>query len=104
MTFDPLRRGILPDQEVVPVAVPLPPRELDQLICVTPKGPVKLSEAVPAMLSGVPLAEEGVVAGFVIVTVGAVVSAGFIAVQPAMVLPPAFKKVSPVALRAGGEV
>jgi hypothetical protein len=70
MTFAPLTRAMLALQEVVPVAVPLPPRELVQLTCVTPT----LSEAEPAKLKGVLLAEEGLVAGVVIETVGAVVS------------------------------
>jgi len=43
----------------------------------------------------------GLLVGVVIVTVGGVGSAGFIAAQPAMVLPPAFKKVVPLELRAG---
>jgi hypothetical protein len=72
MTFAPLTRAMLALQEVVPVAVPLPPRELDQLTCVTPT----LSEAVPETLMGVLVADEGVVAGVVIETVGAVTSGG----------------------------
>jgi hypothetical protein len=71
MTFAPVTRGMLALQEVVPVAVPLPPRELVQLTCVTPT----LSEAVPAKLMGVLLAEV-LAAGVVIETVGAVTSGG----------------------------
>jgi hypothetical protein len=53
MTLDPLWRAIPEaDHEVVPVAVPLPPRLLVQVTCVTPT----LSEAVPPTLSGVELA------------------------------------------------
>jgi hypothetical protein len=51
ITFVPLERVMLALHEVVPVAVPLPPRELDQLTWVTPNGPLKLSDAVLAMLS-----------------------------------------------------
>ncbi len=78
--FDPLERGMLADQEVVPVAVPLlpAPAALDQLTCVTPKGPVKLSDAVPPMLNDELLAVYvGLLVGIVIVTVGGVVSVGF---------------------------
>ena len=47
-TFDPLC-SVTPeaDQLVVPLAVPLPPRLLDQVTCVTPT----LSDAVPPRLS-----------------------------------------------------
>jgi hypothetical protein len=70
MTFDPLTRGMLALQEVVPVAVPLPPRELVQLTCVTPT----LSDAVPAMAREEVVVENGLAAGVVIETAGAVVS------------------------------
>ena len=39
---------LLADQDVVPLALPLPPRLFDQLTCVTPT----LSEAVPLRVSG----------------------------------------------------
>ena len=48
-TFVPSWRAMpLADQEVVPVAVPLPPRSFDQVTWVTPT----LSDAVPAKASG----------------------------------------------------
>jgi hypothetical protein len=49
MTFDPLSNATLALQLVVPVAVPLTPRLLDQLTWETPT----LSDAVPPMDSGV---------------------------------------------------
>jgi hypothetical protein len=70
MTFAPLTRAMLALQEVVPVAVPLPPRELDQLTCVTPT----LSDAVPEMAREEVVVENGLAAGVVIETAGAVVS------------------------------
>ena len=61
------------DQEVVPVAVPLPPRLLDQVTCVTPTA----SDAVPPILIGVvATVVVGELVGEVIVTAGAVVSGG----------------------------
>ncbi len=73
-TFCPLCSTIpLTDQLVVPVAVPLPPRSLLQVTCVT----ATLSEAVPPSASGVALAVcVASLVGVVIVTVGSVVSAG----------------------------
>src|SRR3972149_1453692 len=71
-TFVPAWRAIpLADQDVVPEAVPLPPRSLDQLTWVTPE----LSAAVPPRVRGLVLAlyvELDV--GEVMVTVGAVTS------------------------------
>ena len=72
MVFAPLARAMLALQEVVPVAVPLPPTELVQLTCETPT----LSEAVPEKAMGVLPVETGLVAGVEIATVGAVVSGG----------------------------
>jgi len=60
-------------QAVVPVAVPLPPRSLLHVTCVTPT----LSAAVPPTVSGLAGAVYVTsVVGVVITTVGAVVSAG----------------------------
>ena len=74
ITLDPLWRAIpATDQFAVPVAVPLPPRLLDQLTCVTPT----LSEAVPLTLSVLlPVAYVALEVGNVIVMVGEVVSGG----------------------------
>src|SRR5262249_31464911 len=59
----------LADQFVVPVAVPLPPRLLDQLTCAT----AMLSPAVPPSVNGLVLVVNvGFVVGVVIVTDGAV--------------------------------
>ena len=59
-------------QFVVPVAVPLPPRSLAQVTCVTPTE----SDAVPPSVSVVLLVVKvGFVVGVVIVTVGALASA-----------------------------
>src|SRR5262245_56975090 len=61
----------LTDQDVVPVAVPLPPRLLTQVTCVTPT----LSEAVPPMDSGVDVTDVvALVVGVVIWIAGAVAS------------------------------
>src|SRR5690348_8998676 len=63
----------LTDQLVVPVAVPLPPRSLLQLTCVTPT----LSEALPPIVKGLlVVAYVAALVGTVIATVGAVVSGG----------------------------
>src|SRR3990172_6175555 len=73
-TFDPDWRAIPPaDQDVVPVAVPLPPRLFVQVTWVTPT----LSEAVPPRVRGLVLVlyvELDV--GAVMVTLGAVLSGG----------------------------
>ena len=74
ITFDPLCSAIPDaDQEVVPVAVPLPPRLFTHVTCVT----ATLSDAVPPMLNvlAVVVYVDPVV-GVVIVTTGGVVSAG----------------------------
>ena len=74
MTLDPAARLMLgTDQLAVPLAVPLPPAELDQLTKVTPT----LSLAVPPrliVLEDVDHVDAEV--GLVITTVGAVVSGG----------------------------
>ena len=72
IVFAPLARAMLALQEVVPVAVPAPPAELDQLTWVMPPA----SEAVPEKAMGVLPVETGLVAGVEIATVGAVVSGG----------------------------
>src|ERR1035438_5715036 len=74
MTLAPLCSAILLIvQAVVPDAVPLPPRSLLQVTCVTPT----LSLAVPPRLTVLLLVGYvGLLVGEVIVTVGAVVSGG----------------------------
>ena len=63
----------LTDQLVAPLAVPLPPRLLLQVTCVTPT----LSDAVPPSTSGLLVVAYVVpVVGVVIATVGGVVSGG----------------------------
>jgi hypothetical protein len=58
-------------QLVVPVAVPLPPRSLAQVTCVTPT----VSDAVPPSVRvGLLVAKVGFVVGVVMVTVGALAS------------------------------
>src|SRR5678816_715120 len=69
--FNPFRRPIDALQFVVPVAVPLPPRLLDQVTCVTRT----LSTAVPPnVIVDVPVLNAAAVVGLVIVTAGDVVS------------------------------
>jgi hypothetical protein len=72
-TFTPVCRVIpLAVQLVVPLAVPLPPRSLTHVTCVTPTA----SDAVPPSVSvGVLVLKVGFVVGVVMVTVGAPASA-----------------------------
>jgi hypothetical protein len=72
-TFTPVCRVIpLAVQLVVPVAVPLPPRSLTHVTCVTPIA----SDAVPPSVSvGLLVLKVGFVVGAVMVTVGAPASA-----------------------------
>jgi len=59
--------------EVVPLAVPLPPRLFDHVTCVTPTA----SDAVPPILNDELLVEYvALLVGVVIVTAGGVVSGG----------------------------
>src|SRR3990172_7350500 len=71
-TFAPGWRAMaLADQVVVPVAVPLPPRSLDQLTWVTPTSSAAVPPRVTEVLFVLKVAAE---VGAVIATVGAVVS------------------------------
>jgi hypothetical protein len=72
--FEPAARLMVEtDQLVVPLAVPLPPAELAQVIAVTPT----LSLAVPLKLIVLDDVDQvEAVVGLVILTVGAVVSGG----------------------------
>ncbi len=75
MTLTPLCR-VIPDtdHDVVPIAVPLPPPLLDHVTRVTPT----VSEAVPAMLSGLEFVEYVALAvGEVIAMMGGIVSPEF---------------------------
>ena len=91
-TFAPGCREIpLADQLVVPVAVPLPPRSLDQVTWVTPTS----SEAVPPRVTEllfVPYA--ALVVGAVMATVGAVVSVKVTVRVAVPVLPAASRAVT----------
>jgi hypothetical protein len=70
MAFEPVKRGTLTLQAVVPVAVPAPPKLLAQVIRWTPT----LSLAVPLMRTEASAVETVVAPGEVIASVGGVVS------------------------------
>ena len=73
MTLLPAVSGTDADQDVVPVAVPLPPAAFDQVTLVTPT----LSAAVPPKATDeVVVLQVVALVGLVMVTVGAVVSGG----------------------------
>jgi hypothetical protein len=70
-TFEPASSGIAAVQFVVPVAIPLPPRSVDHLTCVTPT----LSFALPPIVSGDEAVENVVpVVGVAIDTIGVMAS------------------------------
>ena len=81
----------LTDQFVVPVAVPLPPRLLLHVTCVTPT----LSDAVPATARGLMfVVNVELEVGVVIATVGALLSAPTaVPGQPRRIVPAAMKKI-----------
>jgi len=67
IVFHPLRTGIVADHDVVPVAVPLSPREFLQVTCAT----ATLSTACPARLTDRPVTMDDPM-----LIVGGVVSPG----------------------------
>src|SRR4051794_27786998 len=79
------------DHAVVPVAVPLPPRSLTQLTCVT----ATLSEAVPPIASVADDTDKvALLVGDVIVTAGCVVSLNVTVSESICVLPAASRAVT----------